>query len=57
MKTYKTRGMCTNCGYRNYPQWGKYDFGKKLNEYPCPNCECMTWIKDDILGEPETNIK
>jgi len=46
-KTYLARGICTNCGIRNHPQWGTYDVGKRIEEYPCPNCGCMTWIKDE----------
>ena len=42
-KTYKARGICSNCGRRNYPQWGTYKVGTKLTDYPCPNCGLMTW--------------
>jgi len=42
-ETYKAQGECTNCGRENYPQWGEYEVGKKIEEYPCPNCGCMTW--------------
>ena len=40
---YLAQGECTNCGRENYPQWGKYEVGKKISDYPCPNCGCMTW--------------
>lgn len=43
-ETYEAQGECTNCGRENYPQWGKYEVGKKVSEYPCPKCGCMTWI-------------
>lgn len=44
-ETYLAQGECTNCGKENYPQWGNYAIGKKLEEYPCSNCGCMTWRK------------
>lgn len=44
-ETYNAQGECTNCGRENYPQWGGYAVGKKLSEYPCPQCGCMTWRK------------
>lgn len=44
MKTYQAQGECTNCGRENYPWWGDYEVGKKIEEYPCPSCECMTWV-------------
>ena len=46
-ETYEARGKCTNCDRENYPQWGEYEVGRTINSYPCPKCECMTWVKDD----------
>jgi predicted RNA-binding Zn-ribbon protein involved in translation (DUF1610 family) len=46
-KTYEAQGYCTNCGRENYPQWGTYDVGKELQDYPCPNCGCRTWRLDN----------
>lgn len=43
-KTYKAQGECINCDTENYPQWGEYEVNKKINDYPCPNCGCMTWV-------------
>ena len=51
-ETYLAQGMCYNCGRRNYPQWGTYEKGKRLEEYPCPKCGCMTWILDSTQGFP-----
>ena len=45
-KTYLAQGKCTNCGRKNYPQWGTYAVGRKIETYPCPNCGNMTWILD-----------
>jgi predicted RNA-binding Zn-ribbon protein involved in translation (DUF1610 family) len=45
--TYEARGYCTNCGRENYPQWGTYNVGEKLEDYPCPSCGCLTWRYDD----------
>lgn len=45
-KTYEARGICTNCGYKNYPQWGIYKIRTKLSDYPCYKCGCRTWILD-----------
>lgn len=25
--TYQAQGICDNCGYKNYPQWGEYEKG------------------------------
>jgi len=56
-KTYQAQGECTNCGRENFPQWGEYETGKFIQDYPCPNCECMTWVprkkifKDLDLGK------
>lgn len=60
METYKAQGVCTNCGRKNYPQWGEYKVGTKITDYPCPNCNCMTWILDTFSGREEvagTNSK
>lgn len=45
-ETYYAQGKCTNCGVCDYPQWGVYEVGKRVADYPCPNCGCMTWIQD-----------
>jgi len=55
-ETYQAYGICDNCGRRDFPQWGEYEVGKKIEEYPCPNCGCMTWRadlikKDDDVGK------
>jgi predicted nucleic-acid-binding Zn-ribbon protein len=50
-ETYLARGACKNCGYRNYPQWGEYEVGKKISDYPCPKCGCDTWSKDELVVE------
>ncbi len=42
-ETYSAQGECTNCGRENYPQWGTYTVGKRIEEYSCPKCGCMTW--------------
>lgn len=52
-ETYLAQGKCTNCGRRNYPQWGKYKKGIPLQNYPCPKCGLMTWIPDDTLEKKE----
>lgn len=47
MEKYKAQGECTNCNRENYPQWGEYEVGKKISDYPCPKCGCMTWVPRD----------
>lgn len=55
---YKAQGECTNCGYENWPQWGYYEVGKALSEYPCPKCKCMTWIPRRADGvETNANVE
>lgn len=53
-ETYEAQGICTNCGHKNYPQWGVYKLGARINDYPCPNCGCMTWVLDERMGTPDT---
>ena len=48
-ETYLAQGFCTNCGRRNYPQWGTYELGKALEEYPCPQCGMFTWKPESII--------
>lgn len=50
-ETYLAQGFCTNCGRRNYPQWGTYEVGKALEEYPCPQCGMFTWKPESIIEE------
>lgn len=52
-ETYLAQGYCKNCGRENYPQWGSYEIGKKLENSPCPNCGCMTWVLDIRSHTPE----
>ena len=41
---------CTNCGYRNYPQWQEIPKQTLLTEIHCINCECKTLVLDDMIG-------
>lgn len=52
-KTYLAQGECTNCGHENYPQWGEYDFGRKISDHLCPNCKCMTLRKRQEKIDPD----
>ncbi len=45
---YNAQGICTNCGHRDFPQWGEYAVGTRLESYSCSNCGCMTWGLDSI---------
>ncbi len=51
-QTYSAQGYCINCGYENYPQWGEYKIGLRIEDLPCPNCGCMTWRSDDRDHNP-----
>ena len=50
-ETYRAQGICSNCGRRNYPQWGTYNVGTRLEDNPCPNCGLMTWGLDKEIQE------
>lgn len=43
---YEAQGICMNCGYANYPQWGVFKIGTKIADYPCPYCGCNQFVPD-----------
>lgn len=53
MKTYSAQAKCTNCGYENYPQWGTYEYEKKISDHKCPNCKCFTLIPRPHYSDPD----
>jgi len=44
--TYEAHAICTNCGYKNFPQWGEFVKERPIASHKCPNCECRTLILD-----------
>lgn len=56
-KTYKSRGVCSNCDFKSDPQWGTYEVGKLVSDYPCPNCECKTLHADIMANHRKEECK
>ena len=53
MDTYLAKTRCTNCGYRNHPQWGKFFTGRRIDEHPCNQCGCLTLELEVEKSDPD----